>query len=57
MLQNGIPCWGVLLGKIVCTTKEEHRDEAIVFLSRFMGAWWRDVSKAMLPVYVAEGKL
>ena len=56
-LRNGIPCWGVLLGKLSAAAAEEHRAEAIVFLSSFMGAWWADVSKAMLPVFTAENRL
>jgi hypothetical protein len=56
VLENGIPCWGLILGRLVAQTNDEHRNEAIVFLSRFMGTWWRDVSRAMLPVYLREEK-
>ena len=56
-LKNGIPCWGVILGQLSAAASHEFRDEAIVFLSRFIGQWWSDVSKAMLPVFLAEGTL
>ena len=56
-LQNGIPCWCVILGRLVSDAAEEHRPEALVLLSRFVGQWWSDVSKVMLPVFIAEGKL
>jgi hypothetical protein len=56
-LKNGIPCWCVILGRLLGATEVEHRPEALVFLSRFVGQWWSDVSKVMLPVFVAEGTL
>jgi hypothetical protein len=54
-LKNGIPCWGVILGKLVAEASPEHRAEATRLLAEFMGQWWADVSKVMLPVFLAEG--
>jgi hypothetical protein len=56
-MKNGLPCWGILIGKLVSETSTEHRSEAIVFLARFLGEWWSEVSKKMLPVNIAEGTL
>ena len=56
-LKNGLACWGVIIGKLVAVTAPEHRDEAVAWLSQFMGEWWSDVSKAMLPVFIAEGNV
>lgn len=56
-LRGGLPCWGVIVGLLVARASKEHQEEAIQFLSRFMGAWWADVSKKMLPVAIAENKL
>lgn len=56
-MKNGLPTWGVLVGALSAQAPEEHRDEAIRWLARFMGEWWADVSAAMLPVIIAEKKL
>ncbi|MFO0617011.1 MAG: hypothetical protein U0414_30730 [Polyangiaceae bacterium] len=56
-LRGGLPCWGVLLGQLVARAEPAHRAEAITWLSTFMGAWWADVSKVMLPVLIAEKRL
>lgn len=57
MLQNGLPCWGVLLGRLLILVKEPHRDAALSHLSRVMGEWWRDVSLTVLPLYKERGEL
>jgi len=56
-MRTGLPCWGIIVGRLAVDVGEAHRDEAIAYLSRFMGDWWADVSKVMLPVFMAEGKL
>lgn len=56
-LRTGLPCWGILVGKLTAATSEPYRAEALVFLAQFMGAWWSDVSKVMLPVFISEGKV
>ncbi len=50
-------CLGVIIGQLVASTASDHRPEAIQFLSCFMGAWWSDVSRDMLPVYLGEGRI
>ena len=56
-LRNGVPCWGVIVGRLVAACEPPHRPEAITWLSTFMGAWWADVSKVMLPVLIEEKRL
>ncbi len=56
-VRNGLPCWGVIFGRLVAATDAAQRPEAISWLSTFMGAWWADVSKVMLPVLIEEKKL
>jgi hypothetical protein len=56
-LRAGMPCWGIILCQLVTHMGKEHQAEATQFLSRFMGAWWADVSKKMLPVFIAEDRL
>lgn len=56
-MNNGLPTWGVLVGTLSAAAPPEHRDEAIRWLSRFMGAWWADVSAAMLPIMISEKRL
>ena len=56
-MRGGLACWGVLIGQLVARSSKAYQDEATTFLSRFMGDWWADVSKAMLPVHIAENKL
>jgi hypothetical protein len=56
-MKTGLPCWGIIVGRLAVDVGAVHRDEAIAVLSRFMGDWWADVSKAMLPVFMSEGKL
>ena len=56
-MKNGLPTWGVLVGTLAAAAPPDHRDEAIRWLSRFMGDWWSDVSAAMLPVMIEEQRL
>jgi hypothetical protein len=56
-MRAGLPCWGIILCQLVTHVGKEHQEEAVKVLSRFMGAWWADVSKKMLPVFIAEGRL
>jgi hypothetical protein len=57
MLKNGLPCWGLLIGRVTMLLSEEHRDAGLTRLSRIMGEWWMDVSNAVLPLYKARGEL
>ena len=56
-IKGGLPTWGVIIGQLSVAVNEQYRDEAIMILSRFMGLWWSDVLKVMLPVYMAKGTL
>lgn len=56
-LKNGIPCWTAIMGRLVTALPAGDQDEAITWFSSFIGEWWSDVSKAMLPICIAEGKL
>jgi len=56
-LRDGLACWGVIIGQLAAASSEQYRDEAVIFLSRFLGAWWNDALKAMIPVFIAEGTL
>jgi hypothetical protein len=53
-LKNGLPTWGVLVGMLSAEVPAEHREDAIRWLSRFMGEWWADVVEAMLPVIIEQ---
>lgn len=57
MLHDGLPCWGVLIGKLVVAADDEHREEVLQILSRLQGTWWKDVSETVLPLYKERGEL
>jgi hypothetical protein len=56
-VKNGVPCWTIIMGQMVCGIPGEDQPAAIHWFSRFIGEWWADVSRAMLPVLVAENRL
>ncbi len=56
-MRAGLSCWAILVGQLTTRVGAEHRDESLRILAKFMGDWWADVSKVMLPVCIAENKL
>lgn len=56
-MKTGLPCWGVIVAELGIRSEAQHRDRVVVWLSRFMGEWWSEVSKVMLPIFIAEQKL
>jgi hypothetical protein len=55
ILQNGLPCWGVLVARIANGISSKRQAAATGVLAVVMGAWWREVSNTMLPLYRALG--
>ncbi len=56
-MRAGVSCWGVLVSLLATRVNAEHTEETMRTLAKFMGDWWADVSKVMLPVSIAENKL
>jgi hypothetical protein len=56
LISDGLPCWGVILCKLITAVDEKHRANATVVLSQFLGGWWRDVAKVTFPVYLQAAK-
>lgn len=57
ILYNGLACWSVVLGRMTLAVDEEYRDVCIRRIAYFIGDWWRDISKALLPLFKARGEI
>lgn len=56
-IEKGLQSWAVIVGLLGAETEPEHRDLTLAWLARLTGAWWADVSAAMLPVMLRRGTL
>jgi len=57
VLNDGLPCWGIIVGLMAIHASDTYRIDVVTRLSRIMGTWWAEVWDVMSPVYKSKGEL